>query len=166
MVLCKKANFFTPHHLIWCRLPLVLHPLNAYLAWIVRMTIARSSLRSNLACTLRGMAPTPHVVMLGSRRMWLETSLTSAGLSTLGVYCKSTWSLSHSRNACLLALTIAFCSLQWNQAKGLFKTCALIIAWSWTFEPCFLADGHLGLHGSMVTLWHIRKCHTKLYLVI
>jgi hypothetical protein len=42
----------------------------------------------------------------------------------------------------------------------------LIIAWSWTFEPCFLADGHLGLHGSMVTLWHIRKCHTKLYLVI
>jgi hypothetical protein len=41
--------------------------------------------------------------------MWLKASLTSAGLSTSSVYCKSTWNLSHSKNACLLALAIAFC---------------------------------------------------------
>ncbi len=80
MVLCKEANLFTSHYLIWCRLPLALHPLNAfaYPTQIARMIIARSLLRSNLACTLRGMAPTPHVIMLGSWRMWLKVNLRNA----------------------------------------------------------------------------------------
>jgi hypothetical protein len=40
-------------------------PLNAfaYLAQVVQITSARSSLRSNLDFTLRGMTPTPHAVM-------------------------------------------------------------------------------------------------------
>jgi len=110
--------------------------------------------------------PHPHVVMPRSRGMWLETSFTSASLSNLGVYCKSTWSLSHSRNACLLTLTIAFCSLWRNQAKRLLKTRAFIVVWSWTLETCFWINGHLGVPSSMVTLWCAHKCHTKLYVVV
>jgi hypothetical protein len=35
----------------------------AYPIWVIRITSARSSSHSNLAYTLRGMAPTPHVIM-------------------------------------------------------------------------------------------------------
>jgi hypothetical protein len=75
-------------------------PLSAFaypvrVAWI---TSARFSLHFSLACMLKGMAPTPHVVMPRSWKMWLKGSFTSASLSTSGVYYKSTWSLSHFRN--------------------------------------------------------------------
>jgi hypothetical protein len=80
----------------------------AYLARINRITSARSSSHCNLVCTLRGMAPTPHAIMPRSWKMWLKASFASVGLSISCVYCKSTWNLSHSKNACLLALAIAF----------------------------------------------------------
>jgi hypothetical protein len=62
-------------------------PLNAfaYLTWVVRITNARSSSCSNLAYMLKGMAPTSHVIMPISWKMWLEASLTSACLGTIGV---------------------------------------------------------------------------------
>jgi len=88
-------------------------PLNAfaYSAQIAQITSVRSSLCFNLAYMLKGMAPTPHAFMPWSWRMWLEATITSVGLGTLGVYCKSPWSWSHSKIACLLALAIAFYSL-------------------------------------------------------
>jgi hypothetical protein len=55
------------------------------LARIVQITSARFSSHFSLACTLRGMAPTPHAIMLRSQRMWSEVSFTSVGLGTLGV---------------------------------------------------------------------------------
>jgi hypothetical protein len=132
-------------------------------SWI---TSARSSSHFDLACTLKGMATTPHVIMPKSCRLWLEANLTSASLSTSRVYCKSIWNLSHSRNACLLALAITFYSLWRNWAKGLFKTCTFIVVWSWTLGPCSQVDGRSGLPNSMVTLWRICKCCTKLYSTI
>jgi len=86
----------------------------AYLAQIIRIiriTSVRSSSRFNLAYTLRRMAPTPHAVMLRNQRMWLKISFTSVGLSTLDVYYKSTWNVSQSKNACLVALVITFCNI-------------------------------------------------------
>jgi hypothetical protein len=62
----------------------------AYLTRVVWITSARSALCFNLTYTLKGMAPTPHVVMARSWKMWLEASLTSADLGTASVYCKST----------------------------------------------------------------------------
>jgi len=160
MVLCKKANFFMPHYFIWCRLPLVLHPLTAYPAWIARMIIARSSLHSNLACTLRGMAPTPHVVMLGSRRMWLEVNLASAGLGILGVYCKSTWNLSHSRNACFPSLSnsLLFIAMKLGQrvAQNLRIDYHLILN-LWALFLSRWAFGFVWLHGNIVT--HLQMSH-------
>ncbi len=143
-------------------------PLNAftYLVRVIRITSVKSSLRSNLACTLKGMAPTPHAILPRNWRVWLEVNLTSVSLRTSGVYYKSPWSLPHSKVACLLALVIAFSSLWWNQARGLLKTHAFIVAWSWTFKPYYRVDGHLGLHDSMVTLWCAFKCCTKLYLTL
>jgi hypothetical protein len=62
-----------------------------------------------LAFTLKSMmAPTPHVIMPRNYRMWLEASLTSMSFGTSSVYYKTTWSLSHSKFACLLTLLIAF----------------------------------------------------------
>jgi hypothetical protein len=111
--------------------------------------------------------PCSHAVMLRSWKVWLEASLTNVGLRTLGVYCKSSWNLSHSKFACLLAVAIAFCSLRWNLIKRLFKTHTFMVAWwSWCLKPFFQVDGHLGVLGSMVTLWCACKCHTKLYLAI
>ncbi len=164
MVLRKEANLFTSQCLIWCKLLVMLHP--SAFAYLVRITSVKSSSHSNLVCMLKGMAPTPHAIMPRSWRMWLEVSFTSVGLSTSSVYCKSTWSLSHYKSVCLLALIIAFCSLRWNWAKGLPKNYTFIAMWSWTFRPHSWIDGRLGLHGSMVTLWRACKCHTKLYLAI
>jgi hypothetical protein len=62
----------------------------AYVAQVAQITSARFLLRSNLAYTLKGMAPTPHVVMPRSQKMWLEANLTNAGLKNSSVYCKST----------------------------------------------------------------------------
>ncbi len=115
---------------------------------------------------LKKMDPTHHVVMPKSWRMWLGANLTSVGLGTLYVYYKSTWSLSHSKFACLLTLIIAFYSLQWNRARRLFKTHAFMVMWSWCLKPSSQVDGHLSLFGSKTTLLCTCKCHTKLYLVI
>jgi hypothetical protein len=52
---------------------------------------------------------------------------------------------------CLLALVIAFCSLRWNWAKGLFKTCAFIVVQFWTLGLYSWVDGCPGLLNSMVT---------------
>jgi hypothetical protein len=167
MVLRKEANFLTPHYFICCKLLITLHPSAfAYSIQIIQITNARSSLCSNFVCTFKQMAPTPHVVMPKSQRMWLEANITNVSLGTLGVYCKSTRSLSHSKNACLLALVIAFCWLWWNQAKRLIKTCAFMAMWSWTFGPSSRVDGCSSLPNSTTTLWHVRKCCTKLYLVV
>jgi hypothetical protein len=48
----------------------------AYLVQIAQIKSARPSLHSILACTLRGMAPTPHAIMLRSQKMWLKVSFT------------------------------------------------------------------------------------------
>jgi hypothetical protein len=66
--------------------------LNAfvYLTRVVWITSARFSLRFSLVCTLKGMAPPPHVIMPRSRRIWLKASFTNVGLSTLDVYYKWT----------------------------------------------------------------------------
>jgi hypothetical protein len=61
---------------------------------------------------------------------------------------------------------MAFCSLWWKWAKGLFKVCAFMAMWSWTLGPSSQVDGHLHLLNSITTLWHARKCHTKLYLAV
>jgi hypothetical protein len=138
----------------------------AYLFWVIQITSERSSLCSNLAYTLRSMAPTPHAVMPKNRRMWLEVNLTSVDLWTLGLYYKSPWSLFYSKVACFLALVIGFCSLQHNHTKGLLKTFAFIAAWSWTFGACSWVNGHPGLFSSMVTLGCTCNYRTKLYLAI
>ncbi len=106
-------------------------PLNAftYLTQIPRITIAKSLSHFTLACTLKGMDPTPHVVMPRSSNMVLGASLTSASLGTSGVSFMATWSLSHFRFACLLAFAIAFYSLQRNRANGLLKTYAFMAMW-------------------------------------
>jgi hypothetical protein len=85
--------------------------------------------------------------------MWLEANLISVGLGNWGVYCKSTWSLSHSRNVCLLALAITFCSLRWNQAKRLLKTCiqCCMILIPWALLPSRWMSRLAELHGNIVT---------------
>jgi hypothetical protein len=97
-----------------------------FLVWVIQITIVISSSCSTLACMLRGMDPTPHVVMPRRWRMWFKDNVTSVGLKTLGVSCKTTYNLFHSKFACLLTLAIAFRSLQWNRVKGLFKTCTFM----------------------------------------
>jgi hypothetical protein len=67
---------------------------------------------------LRGMDPTPHVIMPRSWKMWLEVNLISVGLRTLGVFQKTTWSLSHCKFVCFPTLIISFYSLWRNQIKG------------------------------------------------
>jgi hypothetical protein len=106
--LCRTVLFDVDFQLRFVQTPLSVF---AYPAWVAWITNARSSSHSNLVYMFKRMALTPHVVMLRSRRMWLKANFTSVGLNTLSVYYKSTWNLSHSKNACLLALTIAFCSL-------------------------------------------------------
>ncbi len=115
---------------------------------------------------LRGMAPIPHAIMPKSWRMWLKLSLTSVGLKTSSVYCKSPWNLSHPKVVCLLALAITFFLLQNNWARGFFKTYTFIVVWTWTFKPYSQINGCLGLPSSMVTLQCARKCYTKLYVAI
>ncbi len=156
------------HHLIRCKLLILLHPsafehlcilgLNHFIITI------RTSSHFSLAYMLRRMDPTPYVIMPRSWRMWLEVSLTSAGLGTLGVFHKTTWSLSHCKFACLLTLIIAFCSLWWNWIKGLFKTCAFMTTWSWCLAASSQIDWCLGSPDSIITFCQIHKCHTKLYL--
>jgi len=130
----------------------------AYPTWIIWITSVRSSSRSKLTYTLRGMALTSHAIMQKSRRMWLDVSLTSADLRTLGVYCKSTWSLSHSKVMCLFDLVIALYSLQWNWARRLLKThtfmvCVLLMPWAflsskWALRPTRF-HGHIMAHSQM-----------------
>jgi hypothetical protein len=96
--------------------------------------------------------------------MWLKVNLSSVGLGTSCVYCKSPRSLSHSKAMCLLTLAIAFYLLWWNWARGLLKTHAFITTWSWTFRPYSQVNGRPCLPGSMVTLWHAHKCCTISYL--
>ncbi len=83
----------------------------AYLVQVAQITSARYSLCSKLGYMLRGMALTPHAIMPRSWKMWLEANITNVSLGTSSVYYKSPWSLSHSKGTCLIALTIAFCSL-------------------------------------------------------
>ncbi len=150
------------HYLIWCKLLVALHP-SAFDCFFI-LGLSRSNhnckvLIAYLAWFARWEGWPPHP-------MWLKVILTNVSLNTSGVYCKSTWSISHFRSACLLALVITFFSLRRNQIKRLFKTRTFIAMWSWTFGPCFRVDGCLGLPDSMVTLWRARKCRTKLYLTI
>jgi hypothetical protein len=166
---CVKSPNFLRCTILWdadFQLCSIQAPLSAfaYLAQVIWITSARSSSHSNLAYTLKGMAPTPHAVMPRSRSMWLEVNLTSVGLGTLGVCCKSTWSLSHSKVMCLFAFAIAFHSLRWIWAKGLLKTHAFMVACSWCLRLSSRVNGRLGLPSSIVTLWRVHKCHTKLYL--
>jgi hypothetical protein len=143
-------------------------PLNAfaYPTWVVQITTTRSSSHSTLAYTLRGMDPTPHVIMPRSLKVWLEVSLINVGLITSSVSHKTTWRLSHSRFVCLLALTIAFYSLQQYRAKGLFKTRTCMATWSWCLRPSFRVDECLGLFDSINKFWCAYKCCTKLYLAV
>jgi hypothetical protein len=46
--------------------------------------------------------------------------------------------------------------------RGLLKTCTFMAMWCWCLGPSSQVDGHLGLLGSMTTLWHACKCYTKL----
>jgi hypothetical protein len=138
----------------------------AYPTWVVQITTTRSSSHSTLAYTLRGMDPTPHVVMPISLKVWLEASLMNVGLMTSSVSRKTTWSLSHSRFVCILALAIAFYSLQQYCAKGLFKTRTFMATWSWCLMPSSWVDGRSGLSDSINKLWCARKCCTKLYLAV
>jgi len=163
MVLRKEANLLISlRHIVLFDVNFQLHSIQtllnafAYPTWVIWITSARSSLCSNLAYMSRGMAPIPHVVMPKSWRMWLKANLTN-------VYYKSTWSLS-SRNVCLLVIIIAFCSLQRNRAQGLLKTHAFIATWFWTLGPYSQVPGCSGLLDSMVTLWCVRKWHTKVVL--
>jgi len=154
-----EANFQS--HSIQTPLSAFTHP--SQVTWI---TIPRSSSLSNLVYTLSGMNPTPHAVMPRSGKMWLEANFTTASLSTSCVYCKSTYNLSHSKSACLLALAIAFSSLRRNWARRLFKTYAFIVVWSWCLGASFQVDWRLGLPNSITTLWRAHKCHIKLYLAV
>ncbi len=168
---CVKSPNCLCHTILWdaeFQLCSIQTPLSAfaYPTQVTWITSARSPSHSNLVCTLKGMAPTPHAIMPRSRRMWLEVSLTSASLWTSRVCCKSIWILSHSKVVCFFDLAIAFCSLRWNWAKGLLKTHAFMVVCSWCLGFSFQVNGRPGLPGSMVTLWHAHKCHTKLYMVV
>ncbi len=121
------SNLPMPHCLIKCKLLVNLfHPTTlsafAYLTWVIWIIIARSSLCSTLAYTLKRMDPTPHEVMPRSWRMWLKASLTNTSLRTIGVSRKATLNLPHSRFVCFFALATTFCSLWQNWARRLFKT--------------------------------------------
>jgi len=75
------------HHLIRCRLPILLHPSAFEHLCIVGLNhliiTIRTSSHFSLAYMLRRMDPTPYVIMPRSWRMWLEASLRSAGLKNL-----------------------------------------------------------------------------------
>ncbi len=84
--------------------------------------------------------------------MWLKVSFTNAGLNTSGVYCKSTWSISHSRSACLLALAIAFFSLRRNHQKVVqdpFIHCHVVLN-PWAMFPSKWVFRLARLHGNFV----------------
>jgi hypothetical protein len=167
MVLHKKVNLLTSHHFIRCRLLITFH-LNAfaYLAWIAWMKTTRTSLRSTLAYTSKGMDPKPHVIMPRNWGMWLKASLTNVGLGISSVYCKSLWILSHFRSVRLLAWAMAFCSLWWKQTKGVVQDLHIhgcVILNLWALLPSRWASELTQLHNH---LWHTHKCRTKLYLVV
>ncbi len=167
-VLCKEANLLMLNRFIWCifQSRSIQAPLNtfAYPVWVIWITSARSSSCSNLGCRLKGMAPTPRAVTLRSQRMWPEASLTSVGLGTLGVYFKSLWSLSHSRNAHLLVWAMAFVHCDGSEPRGCSRP---MHSWPHDLEPSCLPNKWVfGITYSITTLWRACKCHTKLYLVV
>jgi hypothetical protein len=41
-----------------------------------------------------------------------------------------------------------------------------MVMWSWCLKSSFRIDGCSSLPGSIITLCHICKCHTKLYLAM
>ncbi len=184
MVLRNEDNLLMLDSFIWCTLLIVFHPNAFECLCIFDLNCLNNKCKIFImfqfgsqvqgshhvptwpSCWKGWWPPTPHAIMPRSWRMWLEVSLTSVSIWISSVYCKSTWSLSHSKFACLLTLVITFYSLHWNWAKGLFKTCTFIVVWSWCFEPSSLIDGCLSLLGSMITLQRACKFCTKLYKAI
>jgi hypothetical protein len=135
MVLRKEANFLMLDCLVWCKLLVSFHQsaFEGLRIFDLSCSNHKCKVLTTLQLGLHVEGDGPHTPCSRAKKlkMWLKSSLTSAHLRTSSLYCKSTWSLSHSRFAWLLALTIAFFV---HYAKTRPKSCLRHVH-SWLCDP-------------------------------
>ncbi len=157
MVLHKKANLPLLHCFIECII-LITFILSTF-ECLYMPSLSHLShnchvfITFHLGLHIEWDGPThPHAIMPKRSRMASKVSFTNAGLGTSCVSPMATQNLSYSKFACLLALAIAFCQLQQNQAIRSLKTYTFMATWFSCLGPFSRVNGRLGLLGSKVTL--------------